>query len=175
MWISAWNTGPIGPGWPSHLHSLIMCSMSGVLKKRSLVVYHFSHYSMRHISWQKWVKQFASLKCGFSSGWLWRHLEDRDRMTETGWGKAQTVVVLIPSETRGSQHLITIRWMQLKGQSEPFLATIPTRRLQGLMSVCLLVNSEISQQHEGLGGFLSYILHYQQKILQKLKNTFPLI
>ena len=118
-----------------------------ILKKRSLVVYHFSHYCTRHISWQQWVKQFASPKCALSRRTLWRHLE----RTGTGWGKAQTVVVLMPSETRGSQHLITIRWMQLKGQPEPFLASIPTRRLQGRMSVCLLVNTEICQQHQWTG------------------------
>lgn len=33
MWISAWKTGPIGPRWPSHLHSLISSSVSGALKK----------------------------------------------------------------------------------------------------------------------------------------------
>lgn len=66
MWISAWKTGPIGLGWPSNLHSLIMCSMSGVWKNGlPWLIIFFYHYCMRHISWQKSVKQFAALKYGF--------------------------------------------------------------------------------------------------------------
>lgn len=88
--------------------------------KKWFMFFFFYTYSMRQLYWQESVKLFVAL-IWFSLSHKTIPLAVKDKMrTETGWEEKPNsccVNTFINMGFMGLQHLITIRWLELKGQS----------------------------------------------------------